>query len=262
MPSLVVLTADQPRHHHFARSLATRFDIRGIVVEPVSPFASADDDEQRVIARHFQEREAAERAFFGGDSTWAVDAQNHLEISKGDINSAAVVNWITARHPDVLVAYGSSIVGHELLAMFAGRCLNLHLGLSPYYRGSATNFWPLVNREPELVGATIHLLTSRIDGGPIFAQVRPSIESTDRCHEIGCRAILAGTSAMADVLVQMSEGTVRPVPQSPAGRLYRRQDFTAAAVQVMWRQFDTNMIQDYLAAPHRDDRYPIVTLAG
>ena len=72
----------------------------------------------------------------------------------------------------------------------------MHLGLSPYYRGSGTNFWPLVDRLPECVGVTIHLAIPSVDAGPILTQVRPDIEPTDRAHEIGSRAIIAGLYAL------------------------------------------------------------------
>ena len=32
--------------------------------------------------------------------------------------------------------------------------INVHLGLSPYYKGSATNFWPFVNNELQFLGVT------------------------------------------------------------------------------------------------------------
>ena len=58
--------------------------------------------------------------------------------------------------PDVVLVCGTGILREELINLFPGHIINIHLGLSPYYRGAGTNFWPLVNREPEYLGATIH----------------------------------------------------------------------------------------------------------
>ena len=46
--------------------------------------------------------------------------------------------------------------------------INIHAGLSPYYRGSDCNFWALYDDNPHLVGATIHLLSKGLDNGPIL----------------------------------------------------------------------------------------------
>jgi methionyl-tRNA formyltransferase len=137
--------------------------------------------------------------------------------------------------------------------------VNMHLGLSPYYRGAATNFWPLVNGEPECVGATIHLATLSVDAGPILRQARPAIEPEDGAHEIGCRAILAGADAAVGALIDYSNRHLEPRVQSGEGRLYRNKDFDADAVVELWRRLESGMIPDYLAdRQRRDERFPIV----
>lgn len=261
---LVVLTGDQLRHRYFVSRLASQCEVAGVVVEPVFAPAAPDDApsaDADVLARHFAERDRAEEQFFTGFREWPAAAGGIRAIPKGDLNDPAVLSWIESCGPDILVVYGSSLLGEALLTAFAGRCVNMHLGLSPYYRGSATNFWPLVNREPELVGATIHMVTSRIDGGAILVQARPRLQHADRAHEIGCRAIIAGTDAMLDALTRFDRAAVSAVAQSASGRLYRRRDFSAEAVRTMWTQFETGMIPEYLADPARAGRYPLVSLA-
>ena len=54
--------------------------------------------------------------------------------------------------------------------MFSRKFLNVHLGLSPYYRGSGTNVWPLINTEPDMVGATL-CIDAGIDNGEIIHQI-------------------------------------------------------------------------------------------
>ena len=42
------------------------------------------------------------------------------------------------------------------------------MGVSPYYRGPDCNFWALVDDNPHLVGATIHMLSKGLDSGAIL----------------------------------------------------------------------------------------------
>src|SRR5690606_10372264 len=82
-----------------------------------------------------------------------------------------------------------SLIREPLLSAFQGRFLNVHLGLSPYYRGSGTNFWPLVNGEPEFVGATFMHIDAGVDTGEVIHQIRARIFPGDTPHQIGNRLI-------------------------------------------------------------------------
>ena len=74
--------------------------------------------------------------------------------------------------------------------MIRNKILNLHLGLSPYYRGAGTNYFPFVNNEPEYVGSTFMYLDEGIDTGEIIHQIRPLINITDSFHQLSNRFLI------------------------------------------------------------------------
>ena len=47
------------------------------------------------------------------------------------------------------------------------------MGISPYYRGTDCNFWATYDHKPELVGATIYLLSNGLDDGNILFHTFP-----------------------------------------------------------------------------------------
>ncbi|HEY48164.1 MAG TPA: hypothetical protein G4O14_15460 [Anaerolineae bacterium] len=256
---IVIITGDQLRHNYFVDQLNFHFDVRGVVSESVyQPKIEGEPDELSDLRRHFEERGQAERRYFVSSEQMTLPQNWLLRVSKGEANSDQVFAWIMDKAPQYLVLYGSSIIRERLLNTFEGRTINMHLGLSPYYRGSGTNFWPLVNGEPELVGVTIHLATLDVDAGAILKQVRPEISVGDRNHDLGCKAIIAGTEAMIATIKDYTAGKIKPKPQPEGGRLYKRADFNVEAVRQMWRNFDAGMIEAYLAEPERADRYPII----
>jgi methionyl-tRNA formyltransferase len=155
-------------------------------------------------------------------------------------------------NPDLLLVFGTGILREEIITAFRGRIINIHLGLSPYYRGSGTNFWPLVNGEPEYVGATIHSLDSGIDTGDIFLHVRPDIAPDDGPHDIGNKAIQAAADGLALVAERFVQGGLPSTPQSGKGRFYQRKDFSADAVRTLYERFEKGMVPEYLA--HRAER--------
>lgn len=256
---IVIITGDQLRHNYFVNRMREAFDVRGVVSEAVyKPKIEGSEKEIGVLKRHFQERDQAEEAYFSDDERMKVPAGGRIHIPKGEANSDRVYEWITARDPTYLVLYGSSIIRKRLLETYDQHTINMHLGLSPYYRGSGTNFWPLVNGEPELVGVTIHLATLDVDAGAILKQVRPRIAEGDRNHDIGCKAIIAGTAAMIEAIQGYAAGEIAPRKQEPGGKVYKRADFNALAVERMWRHLDEGMVETYLQDPEIVDRYPIV----
>lgn len=155
--------------------------------------------------------------------------------------------------PDLVLLYGCRIIP---TAQFTCPVINLHLGLSPYYRGSGTNFWALHNGEPEAVGATIHHATNQVDGGPILAQVRPDnlAAATDGIHEIGIKALMAAVKILPSVVHRPAH------PQDLSlGKVYRRKDYTdEARRQAEWR-LNHGLLDSYLTnKAKRDARYPII----
>jgi len=275
----ILLTSTFRRHIFVANYLAQHCDLRGVWQETktfIPERYASNADEEAIIRRHFDARDASEETHFAehGELRLGPGAVER-RVDAGGCSTIAEVEAMRALGPDVVLVFGTGLLREPLLDAFAGRIINLHLGLSPYYRGAGTNFWPLVNREPEYVGATIHYLDAGIDTGPIIAHARPELRADDGPHDVGNRAIVAAADALVRAAEAHIAGRVRPVPQSrPAspklpslkhpgakaggGRLYQRKDFSAAAVNRLYRNFETGMISEYLA--HRAARDAAIAL--
>ncbi len=248
----ILLTSTFRRHVFVANTIGARCDLVGVWQEEKSfrpeRYATNADDEV-VIQRHFANRDESEAAYFSAhDTVHAGIGAAHRVVSVGGCNDPSEVAQMAALQTDVVLVFGTGILREPLLSAFEGRIINIHLGLSPYYRGAGTNFWPLVNREPEYVGATIHYLDAGIDTGPMLAHARPDITRGDGPHDIGNKTIVAAVDALLVAAASHVGGTARPVPQWSAGRLYQRKDFSADAVRRLHHQFETGMIDEYLAS--------------
>ncbi len=252
-----LLTSVDTRHRFFANALHARFDVAAVGYERTGYDPSATDrhdltdHEVTMVRHHFKERARQEQRYFGHDCG-AIQGDRHTavrEIEPGGLNTPSVMEFLRACRVDTLVVYGTNLIRLPILDSWSGRIINLHLGLSPYYRGTATNFYPLLNEEPEYVGATIHLIDAGIDSGPILAHARPQIVSGDAPHTIGCKAILAGIEAMIAVLHASESGHVATTPQwkPDRARLYLRRDYHPRQVVELYRKLEDGLIDRYLA---------------
>lgn len=264
-PSVLLLTGDQLRHRYAAQRLAQSVDVCAIVSEEKpKPAQAASTDvsaaDRMILADHFRQRDEAENRLLGIE--YAFPAVPLLRLSNGEINSPAVYSWVQQHNPDVVILYGTGLIRSPLLDLCPGRLINLHLGLSPWYRGAGTNFWPFVHGEPECVGATIHLAVAKVDAGPILAQVRPRWAPGDGIHEGGTKALMAAVEAMPDVITAVADEqhtTSEQAQDLSRGRVFRQKDFNADAVRTARHNVESGMIERYLADEQaRNQRFPIV----
>jgi len=262
---ILVLTSTFRRHNFVINTLVSSFDVVGVWQEAKSfkALRFADTaDEETLITDHFTLRDAAEAKYFPGHSKPRLSrGAVHRRIPVAAINDSSEIARMEACKPDVVAVFGTGLLSRGIIERFGGRIINIHLGLSPYYRGAGTNFWPLVNREPEAVGATILYLDAGIDTGDIIGHVRPDVLPEDGPHDVGNKAITAAAQGLLLAVRAHVAGRVRAVPQTEGGRLYQRKDFSASAVQQLRDNFATGMISEYLDQKAlRDARFALIAL--
>ena len=249
--NIVILTGSEIRHEYFRKKLAS--DKRVSILASYCEGAEKSLDNRmrhnpetsELEIQHIEARQQSETDFFAEYIASIEDKSNPNFIKKKAINEEKVVNEIVALNPDLLVCYGSSLIKSDLLIKFQNKFLNVHLGLSPYYRGSGTNVWPLINLEPDMVGATFMYMDAGIDTGEIIHQIRADIFVGDSPHSIGNRLIRKMTSTYAEIICNFTylESEKQPVNE---GQLYFQKDFTSESCRQLYLNLEQGMIESYL----------------
>lgn len=248
MKRVVILTGNHLRHDYMrmAVALCDGVDVLRSYCE-VKPDVILKDEQSQLAKNHIIDRHKSEIDFFEKFVQEKDDFSNPLQINTGGINEANVVEEIIQLKPDVLIAYGCSLVKSELLQHFKGRFLNVHLGLSPYYRGTATNFWPLVNDEPEFVGATFMHIDEGVDTGEVIHQIRADIYVGDDVHKIGNRLITQIPEIYCSIIRKIDSIKAQPqMPLKRKGYVYKRKDFSEEATKKLYENFRTGMVDKYV----------------
>ena len=248
---VVILTGSETRHVYFRKKLANdkRITVLATYCESdeksLANRLSENPQTSGLEIKHVEARKQSEIDFFSDYIGSFEDASNPKLIRKGAINDEAIVNEIVLMNPDLLVCYGSSLIKSDLLTKFQENFLNVHLGLSPYYRGSGTNVWPLINLEPDMVGATFMYIDAGIDTGKIIHQIRADVFLGDSPHTIGNRLIRKMTSTYAEIICNFSNLEIEKQPLNE-GKFYYQRDFTAESCKQLYFNFAQGMIENYL----------------
>lgn len=247
---IVVFTSNAIRHKFVANNLANNTDDILVISECNQNDASqieSNKEEKDPIQGHFEERYQTEARFFHGHDYFRCKA---LPVLYKEVNLNYVYNVVCNFEPDAIVVYGSWIIKEPLLSILpTGKIINIHLGLSPYYRGSGTNFWPFVNDELEYVGATMIHLDAGIDTGDIITHVRPVIEIDDNVHTIGCKVIKLSVEVVIEILSEMDKGkTLNRVKQWKVenSHFYKKNDFNIDILLKYKKLMDEGLIENYL----------------
>jgi folate-dependent phosphoribosylglycinamide formyltransferase PurN len=265
---LLVITGSHRRHVWFTSGLAELFEIAGLVAMlregsvPQAPEGTSAHDRAN-FDRHFRVRDEVEAASFGDDRTTFASLPT-LEIRRDELNGPRVADFARTIAADACVVFGADIITDPLASVLPSFTLNVHLGLSPWYRGTATLFWPFYNMEPHWAGATLHLITPQVDAGPIVHQCVPELRRGDGIHDVAARTVAVARDGVIACLERVEAGLVpREHVQRTTGRLYLTRQFRPEHLRVNYDLFDDRMVDAHLdAAIARSSPPKLIEVSG
>lgn len=227
---VTLFTSNQPRHQHLANKLASVADELWLVQECNTVFPGLVPDffkSSQVMKEYFSHVIAAENEVFGSIEFLGPNVRS-MAIKMGDLNRLPLAIFAEALAADVIIVFGASFIQSPLVdELVKCRAINIHMGISPAYRGSSCNFWAMYDQRPELVGATIHLLTAGLDSGPMLFHAFPD-DAPVAPFVYGMKAVKAAHSGLLHHLKVGDLTTLTPVIQDKAQeiRYTRNSDFT------------------------------------
>jgi methionyl-tRNA formyltransferase len=232
--NVLVLCADSLRHKYYALEHIQHIPDTKVIFE------------EKKRSYHSEFHKTEERFFLDYVEEHNTLLEDHIITTTENINN--VYEEIKQANPQILSVHGTAIIKDPIIELFPKRILNLHAGLSPYYRGSGTNMFPFYNNELEYVGMTVHYLNKGIDSGEIILQGRPDFEETDNTHTIGCKNVILGSKLMIKVIKRyLDEGMVPSTKQMLGqGRLYLQKDFTEEVSIQIQQNLQNGIVQEYL----------------
>lgn len=244
-----VLTSTHRRHIYFANYLVSHLPVSVVVSEQKSAEpreVGLNASESKLLQNYFDERERTEIEMLpNADDFIKTDKVEILRVGAGAINNSDTIHVLESRGIDTLAVFGTGLLKEPLLSSYSSRIVNIHLGVSPYYRGSATNFWAMYNEDLHLVGSTIHFIDAGVDTGDIICHVLAIPKPDDSPHEAGIRIIQMSVVQMSHVLRRLAVEPVPTVKQwiPEKAYIYRRSDFTAQKLLDFLTRWNDGMVR-------------------
>lgn len=121
----------------------------------------------------------------------------------------ALIELIDSYQPALVVLAGfMRILTPGFVNHYSGRLLNIHPSLLPKYRGLHTHRRALEAGD-SIHGASVHLVTEELDGGPVILQVRVPVQTGDDEASLAARVLTQEHQIYPAVIRWFAEGRLQ-----------------------------------------------------
>ena len=133
---------------------------------------------------------------------------NHKDYPSRETFEKKLIDKLNDTCPDLIVLAGfMRILGEVFIAEYYGKIINIHPSLLPKYKGMNTHERVLENNE-EFHGITVHYVDDSLDGGPICAQSKLKI-NTSNVNELENQIHELEYKLYPEVIKQIAEGKMK-----------------------------------------------------
>ena len=120
----------------------------------------------------------------------ATQVINHLEFGSREAFDRELMHATDDKQPELVVLAGfMRIFTPELTHHFHGRMLNIHPSLLPQFKGT-NNHERAIEAEVDQHGASVHFVSSELDGGPMVLQALVTVEDLDSPRVLAARVLV------------------------------------------------------------------------
>ncbi len=229
---ITVITSNQPRHNYLINSLS-KICTHLFVIQEVSNHYSYTNKhvQNNLYTKYFKHVIKAEKKIFDFQN---IKSRNIsiLTIPKGDLNnysSNLLKSFLKSKY---YIVFGSSIIRGPLLRyLIKKKAINIHMGISPYYRGADCNFWALYDNNYELVGGTVIRLSKKIDAGDILFHNLAKYKKNK--FEYTMHSVKTTINKLIEVIRTSKLNKIRPIKQNLKNTIRKshKKDFNETVIK-------------------------------
>ena len=214
---ITLFTTNKNRHNYLINLLSKISDELFVVQECGTIFSGIVPGHypaSETMKEYFEQVNDAQSKLFGNSYVNSSSKNiKLLPILSGDLNKCSLTFLSDFLKSDIYVVFGSSYIKRELVDyLVKQKAINIHMGVSPYYRGTDCNFWALYDNNPHLAGATIHMLSKGLDSGPMLYHAMSNIKTNP--FEYTMSTVKAAFHSIAERIEDKSIFEIKPIIQN------------------------------------------------
>ncbi|WP_435097343.1 formyltransferase family protein [Candidatus Pelagibacter bacterium nBUS_27] len=252
---ITLFTGDNLRHEYFISLLSKRFNEVYVIQEKL-PKTSGENYSSKVIKSYFKRVNKSQKKIFGKSLLKSKSQKLKRKLIKfGELSNIDLLSIDSYLKSDVYIVYGSSYIKGNLVDfLIRNRAINIHMGVSPYYRGTDCNFWALNDNNLHLVGSTIHLLSKGLDSGNILYHAMSNHKSN--IYDYSMSTVKSAFYSLVERISNKKIFDIKPTKQNKSKeiRYSKNKEFTSKVVrQFMKKKLDItnlNFINKLLTNPY------------
>ena len=231
---ITLFTSNKNRHNYLI-NLLSEVSEELFVIQECSTILPVPSNYQvsPIMKKYFENVINAQFKLFG--NSYVNNKKKNIKILPmllGDLNNCSMNLLSDFLKSNLYIVFGSSYIKGELADFLVKKkTINIHAGVSPYYRGTACNFWALYDNNPHLVGTTVHLLSKGVDSGPLLYHAMSHLKNNPFEYTMSCVK-----SAFHSITERIKDGsifTIEPHDQDKSKELRysKKIDFNEAIVR-------------------------------
>lgn len=138
----------------------------------------------------------------------------------GSVNSEECRQLLRKLKPDLVIVNGTRIIGRQTLSCVSAPFVNMHMGITPKYRGVHGGYWALYNGDSKNAGVTIHFVNEGIDTGGIIHQERIHPKESDNFATYPYLQLGIGVALQVQAIEEISRGECQVISNDLPSHLY------------------------------------------
>ena len=248
---VTIFTSNQTRHAYLINSIAAVADETYVVQECNTIFPGQVEDffkKSQVMQEYFYMVQNAQSKIFGISNLLDKNIRV-LSMKLHDLKFIKNEQLAPVLKSDLYIVFGASYIKGWLIDFLVNKqAINIHMGISPYYRGSSCNFWALKDNNLGHVGATIHYLSKGLDSGNMLYHCLPKLVKENNLFDFSMRAVKVAHDSLVKKISNNEIKKISPVKQDKSLEISytRNSDFT------------DNVAKNFLKRNKEDFNYDII----
>ncbi len=250
---LILFSGSHPRHLFVNQRVLDFFEeILVIVMKREELIPSPPKDlfglDRDLFIKHFANRDKVEKKIYGNLKPKEVFSDHKtIFINPENLNTIQIAREVESFDADFAFIFGVNLILDPVIDKLPEDKINLHLGLSPWYKGGATLYYPFYHLRPQYCGCTFHKITKEADAGEIIHQCVPKLEFGDKIHDVGAKCVLKARDDLPLIFSHwMKNKHFNGKKQTIMGKNWIGSDFHGTQLRVIYQLFNDQIVDKYL----------------